>query len=177
MASNHARRHSFERHQNVSFPVRSIEHLAEKRAALKHFLTRPPLHTSRCVSLPADTKCPRSFGNRYQNVLSALMTATVLRATVRVDVSALECHSLLRFKLRYLQTAGEDTTVVTLGHPCVWASLPVDAHARRQSMLPTTACPWSAYSVVLDTAGHPHPCSHLARMQPSAPSSMHPLTW
>ena len=117
MASNHARRHSFERHQNVSFPVRSIEHLAEKRAALKHFLTRPPLHTSRCVSLPADTKCPRSFGNRYQNVLSALMTATVLRATVRVDVSALECHSLLRFKLRYLQTAGEDTTVVTLGHP------------------------------------------------------------
>ena len=84
MTSNQARRHSFERHQNVSIEVRPIEQLAEKRAALKRVLEQPPLLDSGCVALAADTKCPRSFGNRYQSVVSGLMTAMVFLYRQRV---------------------------------------------------------------------------------------------
>ena len=114
----HFHRRSFERQVNVTFPVLPIEHLADKRNALDRLLAE---HLNRrmqhggCVEVPADSKCPRSFGNRQQTALSALLAAFVLQARVLVDVASLECHSLLQFKARKRIWASSQATVAKVG--------------------------------------------------------------
>ena len=83
-----------------AIPVLPVTRVEEKSIALAHFMSRAPVRMSnrRCVQLPADRTCPRSFGNWFNSLTSSLMTAYVLHARVLVT-SAMDCNSLLRFKL------------------------------------------------------------------------------
>ena len=113
MALFHSRRRSFQRHENLSIPLLPIDHLVEKRALLQRQLAWEPASPAPCLRLPADNRCPRSFGNHISVLLSTLMSARVLRADLHAT-SAMNCNSLLSFA--YASRLKRTTTVSAVRH-------------------------------------------------------------
>ena len=83
-----------------------VDLFAEKRAELLRFLSRPLGASSNgCLQLPDNARrCPQSFGNQHQILVSVLMAAHALRVRV-LPTTSLTCNSMLRFKqMRCLRT-------------------------------------------------------------------------
>lgn len=134
----HARSQSFHRYEKLSVPILPIQQLAKKRAKILQQLHRKlGPEAVGCIRLPSDKRCPRSFGNWQNGVVSALLTSHVLQAPLHAS-SPMHCNSLMQFKMgeRLLPDyLGEARRAIELrsSDVCEWLSDP-------RSMLSSDEC-------------------------------------
>ena len=107
----HARRRSFLKHSRLLIHQLPIDNLEEKHRELLRVVHTPLRALARgCVRLPSYAKCPRSFGNMHNVLVSAMITAHVLQAPVQ-SASPMDCGGLLHVKLGSRQHTRDDGRV------------------------------------------------------------------